>query len=432
MVGRIHPLAQALNETLQAEGCSLYSFLSTRGVHAYFPWKGILGQSAAARGSEINATIGTALEEDGGPLCLDCLTNLTKLPSSAFLYAPSWGNPTLRQIWREMMIRKNPSLADKDFSTPVVTHALTHGLYVAANLFLDPDDSVIIPDLYWDNYELLFQEARGAKFNFFPMFENGKFNVCGLTSRLAEPGEKKVILLNFPNNPTGYTATVDDAEQIKKTVLEAANAGKKVLVLLDDAYFGLIYEEGVLRESMFSSFADLHENVLAVKLDGSTKEDYVWGVRIGFITFASKGATPEQYKALEAKASGLVRGTVSCCTNIGQQLLLKAYQSPEYPQQKKEKFDTLCRRYHEIRRIFAAHPEYRESFEPMPFNSGYFMCVKPIGVEAEDVRLCLLQNYSTGVIVLSGLIRLAFSSVPFGKLEKLFHNIDRAIRELKA
>ena len=68
----------------------------------------------------------------------------------------------------------------------------------------------------------------------------------------------------------------------------------------------------------------------------------------------------------------------------------------------------------------------------MPFNSGYFMCVKPKGVAAEDVRRHLIAKYSTGVIVLSGLIRLAFSTVPTAKLPKLFANVAAAIKELKS
>ena len=66
----------------------------------------------------------------------------------------------------------------------------------------------------------------------------------------------------------------------------------------------------------------------------------------------------------------------------------------------------------------------------MPFNSGYFMCVKPIGVDTEALRKELLANYSTGVIVLSGLIRIAFSSVPFDLIETLFANLHDAIRKL--
>ena len=67
----------------------------------------------------------------------------------------------------------------------------------------------------------------------------------------------------------------------------------------------------------------------------------------------------------------------------------------------------------------------------MPFNSGYFMCVKPKGVEAENVRKELLAHYSTGVIVLSGLIRIAFSAVPSDKLPMLFDNLYKAILAIR-
>ena len=67
----------------------------------------------------------------------------------------------------------------------------------------------------------------------------------------------------------------------------------------------------------------------------------------------------------------------------------------------------------------------------MPFNSGYFMCVKPIGVDCETLRKELIANYGTGVIVLVGLIRLAFSAVPTDLIESLFANLHAAIQKLK-
>jgi hypothetical protein len=42
--------------------------LSPKGQRAYFPSRGILGQRAEAKDATINATIGTAFEEDGSPL----------------------------------------------------------------------------------------------------------------------------------------------------------------------------------------------------------------------------------------------------------------------------------------------------------------------------------------------------------------------------
>jgi aspartate/methionine/tyrosine aminotransferase len=405
--------------------------LSKKGQRAYFPSRGILGQSAEAKGATINATIGTATEEDGSPLCLECLEEMVSLPSTAFLYASSFGLPGLREMWRTMLVTKNPSLAGKSFSLPVVTHALTHGLSTAAHLFVDPGEAVILPDLFWDNYELLFEEGCGGRLATYPMFAHGRFNTAALEKRLLRAGEKKILLLNFPNNPTGYTATEADAADIRAAILKAAEAGKKVVVLLDDAYFGLVYESGVSKESLFAALCDLHPNVLAVKLDGPTKEDYVWGFRTGFITFGFKGATPAQYKALEAKAAGLVRGSISSASSIGQHLLLKAYASPAYAQQKQAKFETLRNRYQRILGILAAHPEYKDSFKPMPFNSGYFMCVKPHGVDPEALRKQLLATRKTGVIVLSGLIRLAFSSVPCDKLETLFENLHATIQEMR-
>jgi hypothetical protein len=54
-----------------------------------------------------------------------------------------------------------------------------------------------------------------------------------------------------------------------------------------------------------------------------------------------------------------------------------------------------------------------------------------VGVDAEKVRRHLVEKYSTGTIVLSGLIRLAFSTTPKAKLAKLFANVNAAIGDLK-
>ena len=399
----------------------------------YFPYGGILGQSAEARSCGINATIGMAFEEDGSPLVMDCFAKNINLDKKAFLYAGSFGVPALREAWKAMEVKKNPSLADKKFSLPVVTNALTHGLRITAELFAGAGDKVVVPDLFWDNYALIFEESAGSKLEFFNTFKAGRFDVEAMKAALNAEGEKKILILNFPNNPTGYTATDEDAAEIVAAVKEAADAGKKIVVVLDDAYFGLVYEEGVHGESLFADFADLSENVLVVKLDGTTKEDYVWGLRVGFITFAFKGAGDEQLKALEAKAAGNVRSAISNATSIGQAMALAAYADMDaYDAQKKEKYDVLKSRYDEIRRILAEHPEYGGTFEAMPFNSGYFMCVRPKGIDAESVRKHLIAKYSTGTIVLSGLIRLAFSTIPRCKLAELFANVHSAISDLRA
>lgn len=426
-----NPLAESLNAELSANNCRVFNMLSQQGKAIFFPSKGILGQGAEAKGAEINATIGTALEDDGSPLTLPCVQSALNLPKSSFLYSPSFGDPNLRAAWKEQIIRKNPSIQGKKFSSPVVTAALTHAISCAAYLFLDEGDEVILPDLYWDNYELVFENGKNAKLRTFNTFKNGGFDTEALRNALQGNG-KKVLLLNFPNNPTGYTATEQEAEKIANILKETAEKGTPVVALLDDAYFGLVYEDGVYTESLFAKLADASENLLAVKLDGPTKEDYVWGFRVGFMSFAWKNASDAQLKAMEAKAAGVVRGNISNAPSISQKILLAAYQSENYLAEKQEKYNTLKKRYDCILEVFKNHPEYKETFEPMPFNSGYFMCIRPIGVEAETLRRKLIEDYSTGVIVLSGLVRLAFSSVPTEKIPLLFENIYQAILKLRA
>ena len=423
----MNPLAKQLNKTLGP----VADMLSPAGKRIYFPYGGILGQGAEAKKCAINATIGMAFEEDGSPLVMKCFADRMNLDPKAFLYVGSFGQPALRETWKKLQVKKNPSLKGVEYSNPVVTNALTHGLRITAELFAGRGDEVVVPDLFWDNYALIFQEACDAKVTLFNTFKNGAFDAESMKQALLAKGDKKILILNFPNNPTGYTATLEDAPKIVAAVKAAAEAGKKVVVVLDDAYFGLVYEKGIHGESLFADFATLHENVLAVKLDGSTKEDYVWGLRVGFIAFAFKGSTPEQLKALEAKAAGDVRSCVSNITSIGQYTVLEALSDKNYAKQKREKYNVLKKRYQLIRKLLKQHPEYTESFEAMPFNSGYFMCVKPVGVEAEKVRKLLIEKYSTGTIVLSGLIRLAFSTVPCAKLPTLFANVDAAVRELK-
>ena len=427
-----NPQAVELNDTIRSVNPHVYNMLSNKGKAIFFPKKGILSQSAEAKGSTINGTIGTALEDNGKPMVLDSLDELINLhDKEAFNYAPSFGRPEIRNIWKNTLVKKSPSLNGKAYSLPVVTSALTHGLSMAGYLFVNPDDEIITPDLYWENYDLVFSNAYGAILHKFPTFiDNSIFNTDGLKTAISNTKSSKVIIiLNFPNNPTGYTITKPEAVAIKEILVDAANKGKEIVVMIDDAYFGLVYEEGILTESIFASLADAHENILAVKFDGPTKEDYVWGFRTGFVTFGSAKNSPAFYSALEAKLTGAIRGNISNASNIGQALLLSAYTHVSYDQEKAAKFDILKRRYLKIREIFKAHPEYQEFFAPLPYNSGYFMCVRIMSKNTEAVRKTLIEKYSTGVIAQGEVLRVAFSSVPISLLDKMFDNIYQASKD---
>jgi aspartate/methionine/tyrosine aminotransferase len=421
-----------LNESIQKCNGNVLDLLSERGKNIFFPKLGILAQAAQAKGKSINATIGEAIEDDGTSMHLSEFDKMINLPlGSVYPYAPSFGKKDLRDTWKEFIVQKNPSLGDTVFSTPIATNGLTHGISIASYLFVDEGDTVVIPDLFWENYSLIFENAYLGKVETFPTFKNGGFNVDGFAEKLDSIKGKIILLLNFPNNPTGYTPLVSEISKIVNTLTQQAEKGKKVVVLIDDAYFGLVYEENVFKESIFTQLASVHENILAVKLDGPTKEDYVWGFRVGFMSYGIKNGTPALYEALENKTAGAIRGNISNISNLSQSLLQKVYFSEQYNSDKKNKYATLKSRYQEIIKTLA-NPKYTEYFEALPFNSGYFMCIQlKDTLNAEEIRKILLEKYSTGVIVFGDLIRLAFSAVPKSKIASLIENIYSACKEYK-
>ena len=54
--------------------------------------------------------------------------------------------------------------------------------------------------------------------------------------------------------------------------------------------------------------------------------------------------------------------------------------------EKAEKYETLKKRWEKVSEIFSEHKEYAEFFKPLPFNSGYFMCIET-KVEAEKIEI---------------------------------------------
>jgi aspartate/methionine/tyrosine aminotransferase len=425
--------AQELNRILKTHNAAMYELLSRKGKAIYFPAKGILAQSAAAKGKEINATIGTAYEDDGSPMVLPSVAGLINVESKdVFPYASSEGIKPLREKWKELILQKNPHIGAQQISLPVVTCGVTNGLSIIGYLFMEETDEVILGDLYWENYDLVFTNAYSARLKFFNLFKNGAFDLDALREAVnAKPAGKKIVLLNFPNNPSGYTPMVKEGERIIGILKEAAQSGNKLVVILDDSYFGLVFEDKVMTESLFAGLAGCHENLLAVKADGITKEEYAWGLRVGFITYGVKGGNREIYSALENKTAGAVRGNISNAPHISQSVFLRALNSGAYEKEKQENKAKIGQRYMKVKTVLESHPEYKKYFEAEPFNSGYFMCVRLKKAAPDRVWETLLSKYSTGVICYSekALLRIAFASTPLEKIEKLFANIYLACKD---
>ena len=268
-------LATELNEMIHRDNPHVFQMLSELGRDLYFP-KGILTQTAEAKqkATRHNVTIGIATE-NGQAMHLDSvMRHFSGLsPDEALPYAPSTGRADLRAKWKELILKKNRSLELKPFSLPVVTSGITHGLSVVADLFVACDDLVLLPEKAWGNYNMIFGVRRGAPVAKYPFFgDSGGFDVEGFRQAVQNraTNRRMIVILNFPNNPTGYSVTTAEAEAICDALTVVADSGCNVVAVCDDAYFGLFYEDDVLKESLFTRLTDRHENILAVKLDGAT------------------------------------------------------------------------------------------------------------------------------------------------------------------
>ncbi|MCA1927758.1 MAG: aminotransferase class I/II-fold pyridoxal phosphate-dependent enzyme [Calditerrivibrio sp.] len=434
----MNPLAKELNDIIAAENPAVLEMLSDLGKNLFFP-KGILTQSAEAKekAHKYNATIGIATEK-GGPMYLDCIYEPLKSfkPADIFPYAPATGRADLRKKWREKQLAENPAMNGKFFGTPIVTNALTHGLSIVGDMFLDAGDYVLMPDMFWGNYRLTYVTRRGAELVTFNTFTpQGGFDVDAMLAKAKELGGKKgkvVIILNFPNNPSGYMPTVEEGQKMADGLVAIAESGIKLVVVTDDAYFGLFFED-TMKESLFGHIINRSKNLLAIKLDGATKEEYVWGFRTGFITFGCTDNKDQSglLTALEKKVAGIIRGTISNCPMPSQTIVLYGLNHPDFWKQKEEKYNIMKARANKVKDVLNTG-KYDDEFVYYPFNSGYFMCLKLKNVDAETLRVHLLDKYGVGTISVNKTdLRIAFSCMEVENIEDLFNIIYKGCKDLR-
>ena len=434
----MNPIAQELNNIIKGSNPHIFEMLSNMGKALFFP-KGILSQSAEAKqkADKINATIGIA-KEGNKVLSLSSVTKYIKdiAPDDYLTYAPSFGIPALRNKWKAEIYKKNPSLKNKKISLPIVTSGITHGVSIFSDMWVDPDDVIVLPDMMWGNYNMTFCVRNNARIVHFKTYDDKltQFNIDSFEQTvrgLAKKNDKIISILNFPHNPSGYSLSVAEAQRVAKILIDIAQQGTNVVAACDDAYFGLCFEAGTHKESIFSLLAGVHKRLVAVKLDGATKEDYAWGLRTGFLTYGVWTDNNTVLEALEKKTAGCIRGNISNASHLSQTIILKSMEDKNYELYKLEKFKLLKKRALKIKTVLK-NPKFKNAFDIYPFNSGYFMCIRLKDVDAEQLRVHLLDNYGTGLISIgSKNIRVAFSCLEENDVETLFDIILSGIADLK-
>lgn len=411
------------------------SFFSKLGENIILP-QDVLIQSkeTSVVPNAVNATIGIATDNKKA-LSLPTINEVIKeLSTAEYLpYSPTPGLLKIREVWKEKIFKENSVINPEYLSLPMVTTGITQGIDIVANLFSEKDDALVLPNLFWQNYAQIFTIKLGNNIYKYNQFDNeNNFNLSDFKHTLYNIKENKIsIILNFPNNPTGYTPSTEELTQLVSIIDKFAkeNPNKNLIIISDDAYFGLFFEENHKTSTLSATYrlAD-NNNCLVVKLDGITKEYYGWGLRVGFVTYYT--SDDKLRKIVLEKTQGYLRSTTSSPSNLSQQIALRLLESSQAKQEKTYNDSIIEERYHILKEAIVKY-NLDNDVTILPFNSGYFFTIKmPEHIDAHKFRLKFLNDYKYGVYSMDDShIRIAFSCLDKELIPDLIKNFKLCIKE---
>ena len=436
------------------------AFFSEYGKTIYNP-QGILYWTRKAKAkARINATIGSArgpesaVYPDGGDreitLCAPLIHSFfNELETEEiFPYTPETGTPAFRSAWRKWILARagdESARLERQLHPPILTPGITAAISIAARMFVDPGHAIITADRRWENYDHVLGKNLGIRIADFPLFDDGDLNVAGAVSaiqRVWREQDNAVVLLNFPNNPTGFCPSAAAGRRLVESLERLAEGTAKRLVLLfDDAYESYVYDPEAMQSSLFY-LCRPRPNLLPVKLDGVTKELLWYGARAGTITLARpdewlSGEDAEAVAAeIDNKFAGINRGLFSNNSTVTQSVATRAMEQMErLVVERHRTFDLLRRRYETLKDELGKMDTDLVTVEP--FQGGFFCFVslKPeSGLRATDVADHLLDEHGIGTVPfdadnMNGL-RIAFCSVESADLPELCQRLAQTVNEL--
>jgi aspartate/methionine/tyrosine aminotransferase len=448
----------------------LYEAFSELGKRIFLPDGIFYWSGRAKKEAEIIGTIGSAFGFerdfiDGGtsdwlPCYINEISEYTQLPIKEIVpYSSIGGLSETREIWKQWVINKANYDKEKEIAfikriekyitNPIITAGVTNGIFQCCALFLNPREYIIAPNKRWGNYDNIIDKFIGAKIKAFEFFKDQHFNLGSLESAIKEVAQgqsKIVIILNFPNNPTGYMPSKIEVKEIVALLREQQKVQKKpFVVLVDDAYEPYVYTENAANRSIFYELHQLEEDIIPIKLDGITKELLVYGGRIGFITYGLKPSWVNNDNELATlktelnnKLEGFTRATISNCNSFYQRVTQKIFteKGAEQILNSREKVrDLLKGRYEKINSNLAKINNPNISVDPNSGGFFVFLNLNQEKIKATEFADHLLKNYKVGIIPIEkpnenvNGIRIAYCSVDLGDIPELVKRINLALND---
>ncbi|MEK7326683.1 MAG: aminotransferase class I/II-fold pyridoxal phosphate-dependent enzyme [Chloroflexota bacterium] len=291
----------------------------------------------------------------------------------------------------------------------LITVGVSEALYLALTAVLDPGDEVIVPQPCFVAYtpEVIF--AGGVPVTIATSVEND-FQVTASEIEAAITPRTKVLLIGYPNNPTGAVMT-------RERLVEIAALAEKhdLLVISDEIYDRLVYG---FEHVCFAALPNVRERTIT--LGGFSKDYAMTGWRIGY------SAAPPEITAAMRKVH---QYTIMSAPTTGQRAAMEALATGEEYVQK------MVGEYNRRRQLIVGglNTLGLDCFEPR--GAFYaFPSVARSGMDENEFAERLLQEEQVAVVPGSafgesgqGFVRICYATA-YEKIEEALNRLERFMR----
>ena len=258
-------------------------------------------------------------------------------------------------------------------SEVIVTIGGSEAIDIGLRAMLDPGDEVLIPQPSYVSYLPCVTLADGVPVIIELKAEN-EFRLTKQELLDAVTDKTKVLIMPFPNNPTGSIMTKEDLEEIAKVVIE-----KDLFVISDEIYSELTYGQDHVS---IASLPGMKERTIVI--NGFSKSYAMTGWRLGY------AAGPKEIITQMIK---IHQFAIMCAPTTSQYAAVEALRNGD------DDVATMREAYDQRRRYLVTRLNEMglPCFEPL--GAFYvFPCIKDLGMTSDEFATTLLQEEKVAVV----------------------------------
>ena len=219
-------------------------------------------------------------------------------------YVVGPGIPELRGAIAKKLREENGIICDEN--QIMVTPGGKNAIYLAVNAVLDEGDEAMILDPAWVSYEPIILAAGGVPVHA-KLDHKTDYRITDAVLEAAVSEKTRLLIINYPNNPTGRILHADEAEILEAFLLRHP----EIYLLSDEVYERIIYGVESLSMGSRSAVADR-----VITVNGFSKSVAMTGWRMGYLA-ANKEVFQAAYK--------LYQHSLSCMSGFMQKGAVEAF-----------------------------------------------------------------------------------------------------------